>query len=459
MGFFEKISKGLSKSRNKFRENMSDLLQRGPALDTEFWDGLEEALIMSDMGGVAACKIVLDLEDEARDGKFHDTYGAMDRLYDKVAATFTPAEDDIFSGSDALILFVGINGTGKTTTVGKIAKSETDAGRKVILGSADTFRAAAIEQLEVWAQRANVEIVTRERGADPASVCYDTIERAEAIGAQLVLIDTAGRLHTSDDLMRELQKVVQVTRKRSKLPVYTVLVVDATTGQNGMMQARQFNESLDLDGLVVTKLDGTAKGGIALAVSHEMGLPIYRIGVGEGIEDLRPFNAQDYARALLGDFDERATKAQNAAGVEDASVSEQPAAVEEAEEAEEAAPAEEPTTSEEAAPTEDLTTSEEVAPVASEEPAVSEEVAPAEKPEPEPEPEPETEPETEPGASYAEPEPTAPTEAPATELKPEEAPVAEPKPEEAPEEPTLEPKENAEEQPKEKKSFWKRLFS
>ena len=445
MGFFEKISKGLSKSRNKFRENMSDLLQRGPALDTEFWDGLEEALIMSDMGGVAACKIVLDLEDEAREGKFHDTYGAMDRLYNKVAATFTPAEDDIFSGDDALILFVGINGTGKTTTVGKIAKSETDAGRKVILGSADTFRAAAIEQLEVWAQRADVEIVTRERGADPASVCYDTIERAEAIGAQLVLIDTAGRLHTSDDLMRELQKVVQVTRKRSKLPVYTVLVVDATTGQNGMMQARQFNESLDLDGLVVTKLDGTAKGGIALAVSHEMGLPIYRIGVGEGIEDLRPFNAQDYARALLGDFDERATKAQNAAGVEDATVSEQPAAVEEAEEA---APAEEPTTSEE------------VAPVASEEPAVSEEVASAEKPEPEPEPEPEVpsaESESEPeSATAAQEQPEAEIKAPAQE--PEEAPE-EPKPEEAPEEPTLEPKENAEEQPKEKKSFWKRLFS
>lgn len=445
MGFFEKISKGLSKSRNKFRENMSDLLQRGPALDTEFWDGLEEALIMSDMGGVAACKIVLDLEDEAREGKFHDTYGAMDRLYNKVAATFTPAEDDIFSGDDALILFVGINGTGKTTTVGKIAKSETDAGRKVILGSADTFRAAAIEQLEVWAQRANVEIVTRERGADPASVCYDTIERAEAIGAQLVLIDTAGRLHTSDDLMRELQKVVQVTRKRSKLPVYTVLVVDATTGQNGMMQARQFNESLDLDGLVVTKLDGTAKGGIALAVSHEMGLPIYRIGVGEGIEDLRPFNAQDYARALLGDFDERATKAQNAAGVEDATVSEQPAAVEEAEEA---APAEEPTTSEE------------VAPVASEEPAVSEEVASAEKPEPEPEPEPEVpsaESESEPeSATAAQEQPEAEIKAPAQE--PEEAPE-EPKPEEAPEEPNLEPKENAEEQPKEKKSFWKRLFS
>ena len=192
----------------------------------------------------------------------------------------------------------GINGTGKTTTVGKLAKAETDAGRAVILGSADTFRAAAIEQLEVWARRAGVEMVTRERGADPASVCYDTLERAEATGAELVLIDTAGRLHTSADLMRELEKVVNVVRKRSKLPVYTVLVIDATTGQNGLQQAREFNRALDLDALIVTKLDGTAKGGIALAVSHELGLPIVKIGVGEGIDDLRDFDAREFASAM-----------------------------------------------------------------------------------------------------------------------------------------------------------------
>ena len=203
------------------------------------------------------------------------------------------------------MLFVGINGTGKTTTVGKLAKAETDAGRAVILGSADTFRAAAIEQLEVWARRAGVEMVTRERGADPASVCYDTLERAEATGAELVLIDTAGRLHTSADLMRELEKVVNVVRKRSKAPVYTVLVIDATTGQNGLSQARVFDKALDLDGVIVTKLDGTAKGGIALAVSHELGLPIYKIGVGEGLGDLKDFDAHDFARALVGEFDER----------------------------------------------------------------------------------------------------------------------------------------------------------
>ena len=234
-----------------------------------------------------------------------DAYAVLDLLNDEIAGAFIEPGADIFGGDEAVVLFVGINGTGKTTTVGKLAKAETDAGRAVILGSADTFRAAAIEQLEVWARRAGVEMVTRERGADPASVCYDTLERAEATGAELVLIDTAGRLHTSADLMRELEKVVNVVRKRSKLPVYTVLVIDATTGQNGLQQAREFNRALDLDALIVTKLDGTAKGGIALAVSHELGLPIVKIGVGEGIDDLRDFDAREFASALVGTFDER----------------------------------------------------------------------------------------------------------------------------------------------------------
>ena len=198
-----------------------------------------------------------------------------------------------------------IRDRGKTTTVGKLAKEATDAGRTVLLGSADTFRAAAIEQLEVWARRAGVEVVTRERGSDPASVCYDTLERAEAVGADLVLIDTAGRLHTSADLMRELEKVVGVVRKRANMPVYTVLVTDATTGQNGLSQAREFDRALDLDGVIVTKLDGTAKGGIALAISHELELPVLKIGVGEGLDDLRDFDPHDFARALVGEFDER----------------------------------------------------------------------------------------------------------------------------------------------------------
>ena len=305
MGFFDRISEGLSRSRDKFKEQMNVLLDRGPDLDDEFWDGLEETLILSDVGAPAANSIVENLRDQATRKALPDAYAVLDMLNEQIASTFTEGGEKVFGGEPALVLFVGINGTGKTTTVGKLAKEASDAGRNVILGSADTFRAAAIEQLEVWARRADVEVVERERGSDPASVCYATIERAEETGADLVLIDTAGRLHTSADLMRELEKVVNVVRKRSQLPVYTVLVIDATTGQNGLQQAREFNNSLSLDGIVVTKLDGTAKGGIALAVSHELELPVLKIGVGEGMDDLKDFDPHDFARALVGDFDER----------------------------------------------------------------------------------------------------------------------------------------------------------
>ena len=305
MGFFDRISEGLARSRDKFKEQMNVLLDRGPDLDDEFWDGLEETLILSDVGAPAASSIVENLRDQATRKALPDAYAVLDMLNEQIASTFTEGGEEVFGGDPALVLFVGINGTGKTTTVGKLAKEASDAGRSVILGSADTFRAAAIEQLEVWARRADVEVVERERGSDPASVCYATIERAEETGADLVLIDTAGRLHTSADLMRELEKVVNVVRKRSQLPVYTVLVIDATTGQNGLQQAREFNNSLSLDGIVVTKLDGTAKGGIALAVSHELELPVLKIGVGEGMDDLKDFDPRDFARALIGDFDER----------------------------------------------------------------------------------------------------------------------------------------------------------
>ncbi len=305
MGFFDRISEGLSRSRDKFKEQMNVLLDRGPDLDEEFWEGLEETLILADIGGSAASDIVEGLRDTATRKALPDAYAVLDLLNDRIADTFAEGGEEVFGGGEAIVLFVGINGTGKTTTVGKLAKEATDAGRTVLLGSADTFRAAAIEQLEVWAKRANVPVCTRERGSDPASVCYDTIERAEQEGADLVLIDTAGRLHTSADLMRELEKVVGVVRKRANMPVFTVLVTDATTGQNGLSQAREFDRALDLDGVIVTKLDGTAKGGIALAVSHELGLPVLKIGVGEGLDDLKDFDAHDFARALVGDFDER----------------------------------------------------------------------------------------------------------------------------------------------------------
>lgn len=301
MGFFDRISSGLHRSRDKFMEQMNILLDRGPDVDEEFWETLEESLILSDFGAAAADAIVEELRDEATRKALPDAYAVLDLLAEKIADQFIETDGSIFD-DEAVVLFVGVNGSGKTTTVGKIAAEAHGNDRKVLLGSADTFRAAAIEQLEEWARRADVEIVSRERGSDPASVCYETLERAEQTGADLVLIDTAGRLHTSDDLMRELTKVVEVVRRRSELPVYTVLVIDATTGQNGLQQAREFNKALDLDGIIVTKLDGTAKGGISVAIAHELELPLYKIGVGEGIEDLQDFDALDFANALIGEL-------------------------------------------------------------------------------------------------------------------------------------------------------------
>ena len=315
MSWFERLTEGLSRTRERLAEQLNVILDRGPALDEGFWDSLEESLILADFGGSAAVEIIDQLRDAALRLALPDGNAVIERMIDTITDMFTTTDKDPFDLIPVCILFVGINGSGKTTTVGKLAKDGVDIGRKVLLGSADTFRAAAIEQLDIWAERAQVPVIKRERGADPASVSYEVVEQAERAGANLILIDTAGRLHTSDDLMRELEKVVKVTRKRADqfrgtdgatlgLPVKTVLVLDATTGQNGLQQAREFNRALDLDGVIITKLDGTAKGGIAVAVSHELGLPILRIGVGEKIDDLRPFGPRDFARALLGKSDQ-----------------------------------------------------------------------------------------------------------------------------------------------------------
>jgi fused signal recognition particle receptor len=253
------------------------------------------------MGAEVAMKVTDDLREQAACEGLKTARQLSRALAERLAKEFVPAEVDPFEDLPSCVLFVGINGAGKTTTVGKLAGVAKREGKRCVIGGADTFRAAAIEQLEVWGKRSGTEVVTRERGADPASVCYDVLDRAEKDGDDLVLIDTAGRLHTSPELMRELEKVVRVTRKRAQIPVRVVLVIDATTGQNGLNQAREFNSALDLDGIIVTKLDGTAKGGIALAISHDLNLPIYRIGVGEGIDDLQAFDALEFSRALVGD--------------------------------------------------------------------------------------------------------------------------------------------------------------
>jgi fused signal recognition particle receptor len=297
--WYRRLSEGLSRSRERLGGQLNVLLGRGPDLDDEFWGDLEDTLIAADLGYSATTEIVTRLRRSSAEQALPDAEAVIDALGDQIAAEFPADAIDPLSLSPVTVLVVGVNGTGKTTTVGKLAKQGVEAGRTVILGSADTFRAAASEQLDVWAERAQVPVVRRDRGADPAAVAFDTVAKAEEIGADLTLIDTAGRLHTSADLMRELVKVKRVTENRSKPPVKTLLVMDATTGQNGLAQARQFNGALDIDAIALTKLDGTAKGGIAVAVARELGIPIVRIGVGEGIGDLRPFVAEEFATALV----------------------------------------------------------------------------------------------------------------------------------------------------------------
>jgi fused signal recognition particle receptor len=272
---------------------------RGVEPDEEFFEALEETLIQADFGYNPTLDIVESLRREVAAKALPDMAAVRQLLIQRIADEFQTSGDP-FQFSPITVLMVGINGTGKTTSVGKLAKQAHAEGKLVVLGSADTFRAAAAEQLDVWAERAGVEVVRRERGADPASVAFETVERAEAEGADLALIDTAGRLHTSPDLMRELEKVQRVTRERSAAPTFTVLVIDATTGQNGLVQAREFNNLLAVDALILTKLDGTAKGGIAVAISRELQVPIVRIGVGEGIDDLRPFDPLEFAEELVG---------------------------------------------------------------------------------------------------------------------------------------------------------------
>ena len=303
MGLFDSLKRGLERSR----EALNEVFYFGGEVDEDFWEELEDTLVMADMGAEISMQVTDDLRDEAARKNLTTAPQLRRALAQRLEQVFVAPEADIFDDTPSCVLFVGINGAGKTTTVGKIASAEARAGKSVVIGSADTFRAAAIEQLDVWGQRAGVPVVKRERGSDPASVCYDVLDAADERGADLVLIDTAGRLHTSADLMRELAKVVKVTRKRAAacragaMPVRVVLVIDAATGQNGLNQALEFNEALGLDGIILTKLDGTAKGGIAFAVAARLKLPIYRVGVGEQVEDLQRFDAHDFARALVGE--------------------------------------------------------------------------------------------------------------------------------------------------------------
>jgi len=301
-GRFARLRKRLSKSRQALGAELSaSLFDR---LDEETWERLEEALILADVGARSTADVVGRLEAEVEAGQVSGPEQARARLVELLAAQAASEPPRLeLATRPAVVMVVGVNGTGKTTTIGKLAAVLTRRfGLHVIVAAADTYRAAAIEQLEAWADRAGVEIVRGTPGGDPGAVVFDAIAAAEARGADVVIADTAGRLHTHGNLMEELAKVRRVASKRlDGAPHETLIVIDATTGQNGLRQARAFSEAVELTGVVLTKLDGTAKGGIALAIAGEMGLPVKLIGVGEGIEDLRPFDAGEFAAALVGE--------------------------------------------------------------------------------------------------------------------------------------------------------------
>jgi fused signal recognition particle receptor len=291
-GFFSRLRDSLGKTRRAMTEQLA-AAAFDPA-DDEAWERLEEALIAADVGVPTTAELVSRLEARPDLGELGE------ELAREAAELLGEPGQLELDGPPSVILVVGVNGTGKTTTIGKLASRLSEHGHTVLLAAADTFRAAAEEQLEIWADRAGADFVGSERGGDPAAVAYDAIEAATARGRDVVIVDTAGRLHTQTNLMEELAKVRRVVERRLEgAPHETLLVIDATTGQNGLQQARLFREAVDVSGVALTKLDGSAKGGVALAIAHELGLPVKLVGVGEGIEDLRPFDPQDFARALL----------------------------------------------------------------------------------------------------------------------------------------------------------------
>jgi fused signal recognition particle receptor len=300
-GFFRRLRESMSKTRDALGAEIQATVF-GP-LNDETWERLEETLIYADVGAATTAQIVERLETEATAGDVSGGEELQNRLVDLLADAARVGEPVIdLRHHPAVILVVGVNGTGKTTTIGKLAYHlQKELGLSVLLGAADTYRAAAVDQLQIWADRAGVDIVRAEQGSDPGAVAFDAVAAAEARGKDVVIIDTAGRLHTQTNLMDELQKVRRVIEKKLPgAPHETLLSIDATTGQNGLRQALLFREAVDIDGIALTKLDGTAKGGIALAIAQELGVPVKLIGVGEGIEDLRPFDPDDFARAIVG---------------------------------------------------------------------------------------------------------------------------------------------------------------
>ena len=300
-GFFSKLVHGLAKTRNSIANGIDALFSGFSSIDEDFYEELEELLIMADLGINTTTSILENLRAKVKEQKINDPSQCRQLLISSMKEQMELKENAYeFENRKSVVLLIGVNGVGKTTSVGKLAGQLKDKGKKVILAAADTFRAAAIEQLTEWAHRANVEIIAQKEGSDPAAVIYDAVTAAKSRNADVLLCDTAGRLHNKKNLMEELKKINRVIdREYPEAYRETLVVLDGTTGQNALAQAREFNEVADITGIILTKLDGTAKGGIAIAIQSELGIPVKYIGIGEKIDDLQKFNAEDFINALF----------------------------------------------------------------------------------------------------------------------------------------------------------------
>lgn len=300
MGLFDRLKQGLSKTRNGFIDKVESIF-KDRTVDPETLDELEETLILSDVGANSAAEIVEHLREKSGNSGFQRSGPVRDFLKREMTTMLGSSHPLVaFGEKPFVILTVGVNGVGKTTTIGKLASRFRDQGHSVLLAAADTFRAAAIEQLEIWANRSNAQVVKHQSGSDPSAVVFDAIEAARARNIDIVIIDTAGRLHTKSPLMEELKKVKRVCEKAMPgSPHETLLVIDATNGQNALAQAKMFNETIGITGIALTKLDGTAKGGIVFAIKKDLNIPVRLIGVGEGVEDLQDFVSEDFVKALF----------------------------------------------------------------------------------------------------------------------------------------------------------------
>ncbi len=302
-GFFGKLVQGLTKTRDNLIGGVEEVLKNFKSIDEEFYEELEEALIMADLGVNTAMKVIEDLRVKVKEKKLTNTEEVRELLKEELSSLMMNNDDAYdFVDQKTVLLVIGVNGVGKTTTIGKLANQYKQSGKSVLMAAADTFRAAAIDQLQEWARRSDVPIIAQGENSDPGAVVFDAVQSAKARGTDILICDTAGRLHNKKNLMDELSKIHRIIgREYPDAHKEVLLVLDATTGQNAVQQAKLFKEAADITGVVLTKLDGTAKGGIAIAIQSELQLPVKYIGVGEGIDDLRPFNAADFVSALFDD--------------------------------------------------------------------------------------------------------------------------------------------------------------